>query len=73
MQEKFEISQSSLEKARNTHDTNWLETTFKIANSVIDSGGKINITQQFSDSSTELVAIIDSKELLEYYKSKYMK
>lgn len=71
MQETFEISQSSLEEARSTSDEIWLEGTFDKAEKVIDAGGKVNITQQFTDGSVELVAIIDTKELLDYYKRKY--
>lgn len=71
MQETFEISQSSLEEARSTSDEIWLEGTFDKAEKVIDSGGKVNITQQFTDGAVELVAIIDTKELLDYYKRKY--
>lgn len=72
MQETFEISQSSLERARGILDHTWLESTFNKAKEVIEAGGKVNITQQFSDASTELVAIIDTKELLNYYKNKYL-
>lgn len=72
MEKSFEISQSGLERARDTNDEKWLDTTFAKAEEVIQAGGQVNITQQFSDASTELVAIIDSSELLEYYKNKYM-
>lgn len=67
------ISQSSLERARDTGDNSWLEATFNKADEIVRAGGKVNITQEFSDASTELVAIIDSRELLDYYKRKYMK
>lgn len=70
-QETFEISQSRLEEAKNANDNAWLEGTFDQAEKVIADGGKVNITQQFSDGSVELVAIIDSKELLDYYRKKY--
>lgn len=71
MQETFEINQASLERARHRSDRDWLESTFNRARQVISSGGKVNISQQFSDSSIELVAIIDTKELLGYFQKKY--
>ena len=71
MSETFEISQSSLDKAKNTGDKAWLDGAFAKAEQIIDAGGKVHITQQFSDGSAELVAIIDTPELLKYYKNKY--
>lgn len=65
------INQSKLEEAHNTSDRNWLETTFAKARRVLEAGGRVNITQQFSDASIELVAIIDNIEGLDHYIKKY--
>jgi len=67
----FNIKQSELENAKNTDDSEWLEATFDRAAAVLAEGGKVHITQEFSDTSRELVAIIDSPDLLAYYKDKY--
>lgn len=68
----YEISQSRLESAKHTDDRQWLEETFAEAAQRIKQGGKVHIMQEFSDRSTELVAIIDSLDMLEYYREKYM-
>jgi ribosomal protein S20 len=70
-EEQLVISQSKLEEAHNTSNREWLETTFKKASQVIESGGIVKITQQFSDASMELVAIIDNLEGLNHYIKKY--
>ena len=70
-EEQFVISQSKLEEAHNTSNREWLETTFEKARQVIENGGMVNITQQFSDASIELVAIIDNLEGLNHYIKKY--
>jgi hypothetical protein len=69
--EQFVINQSRLEEAHNTSDREWLETTFAKARQVIEAGGRVNITQQFSDASIELVALIDNFEGLDHYIKKY--
>lgn len=70
-EEIYTIQQSKLESAQHTNDQQWLEETFDEAARKIKSGGKVHILQEFSDRSTELVAIIDSVDMLEYYKEKY--
>ena len=70
-EEQFVINQSKLEEAHNTSNREWLETTFGKARQVIENGGIVNITQQFSDASMELVAIIDNLEGLNHYIKKY--
>lgn len=70
-EEKFVINQSKLEEAHNSSNREWLETTFDKARQVIENDGIVNITQQFSDSSMELVAIIDNLEGLNHYIKKY--
>ena len=65
------IDQSKLEKARNTSNREWLETTFDQARQVIAAGGTVKIGQQFSDSSMEIVALIDNMEGLAHYIKKY--
>ncbi len=70
-QEQFVINQSKLEEAHNTSNRQWLESTFEKARQVIENGGTVNITQQFSDASIELVAIIDNLEGLNHYIKKY--
>jgi len=67
----YHISQSKLEEAHNTSDREWLEKTFSEARRVIEEGGRVNVTQQFSDTSVELVAIIDNLEGLNHYIKKY--
>lgn len=67
----FVISQSKLEEAQATTNRKWLETTFDKARRVIENGGMVNITQQFSDASVEIVAIIDNLEGLDHYVKKY--
>lgn len=69
--EQFVINQSQLEEAHNTSDREWLETTFAKARQVLEAGGRVNITQQFSDASVELVALIDNVEGLDHYIQKY--
>ena len=70
-QDQFVINQSKLEEAHNTSNREWLDSTFEKARQVIENGGTINITQQFSDTSIELVAIIDNLEGLDHYIKKY--
>ena len=70
-EEQFVINQSKLEEAHNTSNSEWLETTLGKARQVIETGGTVKITQQFSDASIELVAIIDNLEGLNYYVKKY--
>ena len=70
-EEQFVIRQSKLEEAHNTSDREWLENTFVKARKIIDAGGIVKITQQFSDASMELVAIIDNLEGLNHYINKY--
>lgn len=68
---QFVIDLSKLEEAHNTSDREWLNTTFDKARHVIESGGMVKIDQQFSDTSMELVAIIDNMEGLNHYIKKY--
>ena len=70
-EEQFVIYNSKLEEAHNTSNREWLETTFETASQIIKEGGVVNITQQFSDASIELVAIIDNMEGLNHYIKKY--
>ena len=72
MEKVFQINQSDLEGAKNIGDEEWLESTFGKAAQIIERGGKVNIMQQFSDGSKELTAIIDTIEMLDYYKRKYL-
>lgn len=73
MLKSLEISQSGLERARDTNDNEWLNSTFCQAEEVIKSGGSVHLTQRFSDDSKELVGIIDTLELLDYYRRKYQR
>jgi hypothetical protein len=70
-EEQFVISQSKLEEAHNTANREWLAATFARARKVIKAGGRVNITQQLSGTSVELVAIIDNLEGLDHYIKKY--
>ncbi len=73
MEEKqLNISKSHLEAAHNTSNRTWLEQTFDQARQVIEAGGRVKITQEFSDASKELVALIDNIKTLEHYKRTYM-
>lgn len=65
------IRQSKLESAKNTGDSTWHEDTFANAEKILEEGGIIHIVQEYSDTSSELVAIIDTPELLDYYRDKY--
>jgi len=70
-EEQFIINQSKLEEAHESSNREWLKTTFNKARQVIEDGGRVNIKQQFSGASMELVAIIDNLEGLEHYIKKY--
>ncbi len=70
-EEQFIISQSKLEDAHENSNREWLKTTFDKARQVIEDGGRVDIKQQFSDASVELIAIIDNLEGLEHYIKKY--
>ena len=70
-EEQLIISQSKLEEAHESSNREWLKTTFDEARQVIENGGRVNIKQQFSGASMELVAIIDNLEGLEHYIKKY--
>lgn len=70
-EEQFSIDITRLEEAQNTSDRQWLEATFARARQVIESGGRVSMTQRYSDSSLELVSIIDNLEGLNHYIKKY--
>jgi len=70
-EKQFIISQSKLEEAHKSSNREWLKTTFDGARQVIEAGGRVNVKQQFSGASMELVAIIDNLEGLEHYIKKY--
>jgi len=70
-EKEYHIDQSKLEEAQNTSNSEWLETTFEQARQVIKAGGRVKITQQFSDTSMELVALVDNLEGLDHYIKKY--
>lgn len=72
MEEKvYYIYQSNLEIAKDTNDTKWLLETFAKASNKIKDGGSVHILQRLSDASTELVAIIDTLDMLDNYREKY--
>ncbi|MDW7772171.1 MAG: hypothetical protein SCH71_04690 [Desulfobulbaceae bacterium] len=66
------ISQTRLERAKKIDEGAWLNSTFNKAAKVIGAGGKVKIMQPFTHSSTEMVAIIDTMEMLDYYKKMYL-
>lgn len=73
MKEKqLTISMSKLEEANNTSNRKWLAKTFEEASKVIKAGGRVKVTQEFSDASKELVALIDNLTTLEHYKKRFI-
>lgn len=70
-EEQFSIDISRLEEAQSTSDRQWLDKTFTRARQVIEAGGRVSLTQRYSDSSLELVSIIDNLEGLNHYIKKY--
>jgi hypothetical protein len=70
---QFTISQARLEKAKSINDRDWLESTFNAAARVIDSGGKVKIMQPFSAAAHDNDAIIENREMLNYYRNMYFR
>lgn len=67
----YTIYQSDLETARYTSNMEWLDKTFTRASQEINEGNKVHIIQRHPDGCTELVAIIDYHDLLDYFRDKY--
>lgn len=70
-EKEFEINISKLEEAKNTANSEWLETTFSKASKVLEAGGIIKIIEQFSDTHLETVSVVDNLEALNHYIKKY--
>lgn len=68
----YKIYQSDLETAKNTSNMEWLDKTFTIASNEINNGNKVHIIKLHPDGCTELVAIIDYLDLLDYFRDKYV-
>jgi len=71
-EKQFTIRISKLEEAHNLSDREWLEETFKKARQIIEADGRVTITQEFSDRSSELISVIDSLEELKHLFKKYL-
>lgn len=73
MSEVFQISKSDLAGARDTGNTEFIETTFKKAEEVIKAGGSVHLMQVFSDASKEITDVIDTLEQLAHFKTIYLR
>ena len=73
MPEVFQISKSDLAGARDTGNTEFIETTFKKAEEVIKAGGSVHLMQVFSDASKEITDIIDDSDQLTHFKTIYLR
>ena len=73
MAQVIEVSKSDLAGARDTGNTEFLESTFKKAEEVIKSGGSVHLMQVFSNDSKEIADIIDNLEQLTHFKTIYLR
>ena len=73
MPEVYQISKSDLAGARDTENTEFLESTFKKAEEVIKAGGSVHLMQVFSNDSKEIADIIDNLEQLAHFKTIYLR
>ena len=73
MAEVMQISKSDLAGARDTGNTEFLLTTFKKAEEVIEAGGSVHLMQVFSDASKEVADIIDNLEQLAHFKTIFLR
>jgi hypothetical protein len=73
MNEVMQISKSDLAGARDTGNTDFIETTFKKAAETIKAGGSVHLMQVYSDASKEVSDIIDSQEQLDHLKTIYLR
>jgi len=73
MAQVIEVSKSDLAGARDTGNTEFLESTFKKAEEVIKAGGSVHLMQVFSNDSKEIADIIDNLEQLAHFKTIYLR
>ena len=73
MAQVIEVSKSDLAGARDTENTEFLESTFKKAEEVIKAGGSVHLMQVFSNDSKEIADIIDNLEQLAHFKTIYLR
>ena len=73
MAQVIEISKSDLAGARDTGNREFLESTFKKAEEVIQAGGSVHLMQVFSNASKEIADIIDNMEQLAHVKTIYLR
>lgn len=73
MAKVLEISKSDLAGARDTGNSEFLDSTFKKAGEVIRAGGTVYLMQVFSDTSKEVADVIDNLEQLEHFKKIFMR
>ena len=73
MPQVIEISKSDLAGARDTGNSEFLESAFKKAETVIKAGGTVHLMQAYSDAHKEIADVIDSLEQLAYLKNVYIR
>lgn len=73
MSQVIEISKSDLAGARDTGNSEYLESTFQKAEEVIKAGGLVHLMQVFSDASKEIADVIDNLEQLAHFKTIYIR
>jgi len=73
MPQVLEVSKSDLAGARDTGNSEFLESTFKKAEEVIGAGGSVYLMQVFSDASKEVADVLDDLEQLAHFKAVFMR
>jgi|GEM_PF-6485601 len=72
-QREFTISQTALDSALENNEQEQLAFFYREALSTIKSDGIVKIEQQFSDGVSEIVALVDTQDLLELYIGRYIR
>lgn len=71
MQQEQRLHLSELQAARNTHNRKLLEERFNRAGKTLAAGGVVRVVQEFSDTRTETVHIIDTEDELRRFAEQY--